>query len=61
MLVDGTSKSNQRYNVVVNGKVKRENVLQRVAEQYIQLLSEDLQAKATMVPVTDDGKQILFG
>ena len=60
MIVDG--KPNEpRYNVVVNGRVKKRSVPKRVAENYIINLDENLQSSATLVPVTDDGKEILLG
>jgi hypothetical protein len=61
MLVDGANKTGQKYNVVVNGSVKRFNVPKSVAEHYIISLDEHAQAHAKLVPVTDEGKEILLG
>lgn len=53
--------NNQKYNVVVNGVIKRAGVPKFVAESYIRTLTLNEQSRTSMVPVTNDGKQILFG
>jgi 5S rRNA maturation endonuclease (ribonuclease M5) len=60
MLMDGSQEVN-RYNVVVDGKTEKRSVSRIVAESYILTLSESMQSKAVLVPVTNEGKEILFG
>ena len=52
---------NKKYNVVVNGVVRRASVPKIVAENYIRTLSVNEQSQTSIVPVTNDGKEILFG
>jgi hypothetical protein len=61
MLIDGTNASTAKYNVIVNGRVVRHKVPKMVAENYIINLDENSQKEAKMVPVTDEGKEILLG
>ena len=68
MLVDETGgnlnlieDNNQKYNVIVNGVVKRSGVPKFVAESYIRTLTLNEQSQTSMIPVTNEGKQILFG
>jgi hypothetical protein len=51
----------KKYNVVVNGVVRRASVPKIVAESYIRTLSVNEQSQTSIVPVTSDGKEILFG
>ena len=53
--------NNQKYNVIVNGVIKRSNVAKFIAESYIRTLSSSEQSQTSIVPVTNDGKEILFG
>jgi hypothetical protein len=55
------SSTEPRYNVVINGTTVRYSVPKFIAESYIQGLSENDQGRAKLVPVTDDGKEILLG
>lgn len=63
MLVSENPKENNNniYDVVVNGETVERGVSKLVGEHYILSLKEDLRAKATLIPVTPDGKQILLG
>lgn len=61
MLIDNANEQKQRYNVVIDGIVQKFNVPKIVAENYIMTLDETDQRSATMVPVTEDGLEILLG
>lgn len=56
-----TELDNIRYNVVDGDNVLRECASVLLAENFISTLSEEMQAKVNIVPVTTDGKQILMG
>ena len=58
---DNATKVGQKYNVVINGKITKRNIPKNVAEHYILGLGEKSQMKAKMIPVTDEGKEILLG
>jgi hypothetical protein len=61
LIVDHHNPNPQRFNVVVNGKTERANVPKTVAESYVGGLDEDSRKAAYIVPITDDGKEVLFG
>jgi hypothetical protein len=61
LMRESNTNSNQKYNVVVGGVVKRAGVQRIVAESYIRTLSLNEQSQTSLVAVTNDGKQILFG
>jgi hypothetical protein len=61
MLMGNSNQENQRYNVVINGTVKKRNVPKRVAETYFFELDDATQEMAEIIPVTEDGKSILLG
>jgi hypothetical protein len=50
----------QKYNVVIDGKIHKKMVLKYIAEHYILSLDKINQEKANLIPVTNDGKEILF-
>jgi hypothetical protein len=59
---NGFSPANQtKYNVVVDGNTVRYGVPLFIAESYVKSLSENEQGRVKLVPVTDDGKEILLG
>lgn len=51
----------QKYNVIVNGVLMRSNVPRFIAESYIRTLTVNEQSHASMIPITNEGKEILFG
>ena len=50
-----------KYNVIINGHVRMYGVSRGMAESYIMKLNEELQKDAKIIPVTEDGKEILLG
>jgi len=50
-----------KYQVLVDGKVLAERSSQALANSFIITLTEAMQCKATVVPITSDGKTILLG
>lgn len=54
-------KENQtmRYRVIVNGKIVNECASMEIANNTIMGLPAELQEQATIVPVTNEGKQLL--
>lgn len=61
MLIDNQNTTTQRYDVKIDGVICKKGVIKPVAENYIATLDTDLQSKATIIPVTDTGEEILFG
>jgi hypothetical protein len=55
------STTEARYNVILNGVTVRYSVPKFIAESYIKGLNENEQGRAKLVPVTEDGKEILLG
>ena len=49
------------YNVTVNGVLKQTSVTKLVVESYIRSLSLNEQSQTAVIPVTAEGKEILFG
>jgi hypothetical protein len=49
------------YAIMVNGKEKMRFNERVLAEAALVTFSEDERATAAIVPITNDGKQILFG
>ena len=52
---------NVRYQVKVNGITLNESVSKTLAEQFISTLLPEQRNQAIIVPVTDQGSQVLFG
>lgn len=50
-----------KYRVVYAGNVLLESVPRAVAEQFIANLAKNVQENAQIVPVTDNGQQVLLG
>lgn len=50
-----------KYNVIVGKEVKRFCVSKSIAENYVSNLSEGEQHDVKIIPVTDDGQEILLG
>lgn len=61
LIVDHHNPNPQRFNVVVNGKTEKRNVPKSIAESYVGGLDEDTRKTAYIVPITDDGKELLLG
>lgn len=64
MLVDKNAvleTDDSKFNVIVNGVTVRFCVPKYIAESYIRSLTLEDQARVKLIPVTSDGKQILFG
>ena len=49
------------YRVIYEGNVLLESVPRSVAEQFVATLSRGVQENVTIVPVTNDGLQVLLG
>lgn len=49
------------YRVVHNGSVLLESVPRMVAENFVSTLAKDVQENVNIVPVTQDGLQVLLG
>jgi hypothetical protein len=57
-----TEVSNTQFNVIVQGKVIATNIpSKQLADMFIMNLPVDQRALAEAVPVTADGKTVLFG
>lgn len=50
-----------KYRVIYEGNVLLESVPRSVAEQFVATLSRGVQENVTIVPVTNDGLQVLLG
>lgn len=50
-----------KYRVICLGNVLLDNVTMRVAENFISTLTESTQEQAKIVPITEDGLQVLLG
>lgn len=50
-----------KYRVVVAGRTLNESFTQQLAEQFIATLAPEQRALAEIVPVTNEGKQVLMG
>ncbi len=50
-----------KYRVIYEGNVLLESVPRSVAEQFVATLSRGVQENVAIVPVTDDGLQVLLG
>lgn len=50
-----------RYQVIVEGKVLMETGASSAAENFVASLLPEQRSKAQIVPVTSEGKQVLFG
>lgn len=61
LIMDHHNPNPQRFNVVVNGKTEKRNIPKTVAESYVGTLDEDTRRNTYIVPVTDDGKELLLG
>ena len=48
-----------KYRIIVNGKVINECLTKEIANSTILTLPVELQEHAMIIPVTDEGKQIL--
>jgi hypothetical protein len=54
--------SNQvKYRVLVDGKVLNESATKTLADVFFESLDENLKRRAQVVPVMEDGRQILNG
>lgn len=60
-MIVGENANEPKYNVLVNGVLMKEAVAKFIAEQYVCTLSEEDQKQTKLVPVTSEGKEILFG
>lgn len=49
-----------KYRVLVDGRVLNESSTQSMADVFVSGLSEDMRNKAIVVPVVEDGRQLLF-
>lgn len=49
------------YRVIYEGNVLLESVPRSVAEQFVSTLSRGVQENVAIVPVTNDGLQVLLG
>lgn len=49
-----------KYRVLVDGRVLNESSTQTMADVFVSGLSEDMRTKAVVVPVMEDGRQVLF-
>lgn len=56
-----TENETLKYNVKIGDKVLLETFSKATAEQFISTLTGDAQSKAVIVPVTQDGLQVLLG
>lgn len=52
--------SNVKYRVLVDGKVLNESTTKTLADVFVASLNEDMKHKAQIVPVMEDGRQLLF-
>lgn len=50
-----------KYRVIVNGTILNESNTLTLAEHFIRTLTQEQQALAEIVPISKNGKQILFG
>lgn len=50
-----------KYRVIYEDNVLLESVSRSVAEQFVATLSRGVQENVAIVPVTDDGLQVLLG
>jgi hypothetical protein len=50
-----------RYRVVCEGNVLLESVSKTVAEQFVSTLNRGVQERVQIVPITDQGLQVLLG
>ncbi len=50
-----------KYRVIYEGNVLLESVPRSVAEHFVATLSRGVQENVAIVPVTDDGLQVLLG
>lgn len=50
-----------QYRVVYEGNVLLESVPRTVAEQFVSTLTKNVQENVAIVPVTQDGLQVLLG
>lgn len=49
------------YRVVHNGSTLLESVPRTIAENFVSTLAKDIQENVSIVPVTQDGLQVLLG
>ncbi len=50
-----------RYKVVYDGKILLDSVPKSVAENFIGTLDKTIQESVNIIPVTEDGLQVLLG
>lgn len=50
-----------RYRVVLDGKILHESVNQNLASNFVSTLTIEQQQKAQIVPITENGHQVLLG
>lgn len=50
-----------KYRVLVDGKVLNESATKTLADMFFESLDENTKRKAQVVPVMEDGRQILNG
>lgn len=50
-----------RYRVVYDGNVLLESATRSVAENFVSTLTRNVQESVQIVPVTNDGMQVLLG
>lgn len=56
MLIDNQVK----YRVLVDGKILNESMTKTLADVFVSNLNEDMKQKAKIVPIMEDGRQLLF-
>lgn len=52
--------SQVKYRVLVDGKILNESMTKTLADVFVSGLDEDAKAKATIIPIVQDGRQLLF-
>jgi hypothetical protein len=50
-----------RYRVLVNGQTLHESPTMQLAESFILSLLPEQRMNASIIPISDDGKQVLLG
>lgn len=53
--------SEMKYQVLLNGQILTETLTPFAAEQFVSALLPEQRALAKIIPVTSEGKQVLFG
>lgn len=50
-----------RYRILLNGKELAEKESKNLAEHFVTTLSSEQQKEAVIVPIADNGQEVLFG